>query len=246
MHLNLVDWLRLTHPALTMLWVYPILGLVLSRSWLTRQRRLASAEVRKSIPANVGTEHKSAGQWLAIAVIGAYLIGCGRPTINFWLKTNALTQLPVPTLLITLTYGVAVGCTWAIFQSIPRRLWRFGFAGMNAIALIVIGFQQGVYRNDAFWYQSHFYFGLAVTLMMVFSLATFPEVLSDRTQRWRSVHIAVNILATLFFAIQILTGTRDLLEIPLSWQEKTIYSCNYEQSSPAYKTCPELQKTNQP
>lgn len=240
MDFNLVDWLRLTHPVLSVLWVYPILGLVLSRSLLTRQRRLGSNEDRKKIPASVGSEHQTTGQWLAIAVIGAYLIGCARPTLNFWIKTQVLTQMPWQALLVSLIYGVAVGSTWAIFQAIPRRPWRYGFAVINAIALIAIGFQNGVYRNDSFWYQSHFYFGLATTLLMVFSLATFPEIVRDRTNRWRMIHMSANILATLLFVIQVVTGTRDLLEIPLSWQEKTIYSCNFDRTSPAYKTCPDL------
>jgi Protein of unknown function (DUF4079) len=241
MHLDLVDWLRLSHPLLAILVVYPILGLVVSRSVLTRQRRLIKG-AGSNIPANVGTEHRTSGQWLSIAVILSYLIACARPTIAFWIKKSFLTQQPFKVLLITLIYGVAVGTTWAIFQSVDKRSWRIGFAVMNAIALGLVGFQEGVYRNDAFWYQSHFYFGLAVALLMVFSLATFPEIYRDRSNRWRSAHVAANICALLLFVIQGVTGARDLLEIPLSWQEKAIYRCDTNPASPTYKTCPELKK----
>ncbi len=238
MALNPSDWLRLTHPILAILVIYPLLGLVLSRSVLTRQRRLAAPEARKKIPANVGAEHRTTGQWLAIAVIASYLIACGRPTIAFWLKTNLFTQAPFKVLLISLIYGVACGSTWAIFQAVPRRLWRIGFSVLCSIALVVVGFQDGVYRNDAAWYQSHFYFGLVTALLMVFSLAIFPEIAPDRSNRWRSVHMTANGLAMLLFVTQGVTGARDLLEIPLSWQEKTIYRCDFDPSSPTYKTCP--------
>jgi hypothetical protein len=43
------------------------------------------------------------------------------------------------------------------------------------------------------------------------------------------------VLAALLFLTQGLTGTRDLLEIPLSWQKSTIYSCDFNA-----KTCPSL------
>jgi hypothetical protein len=36
---------------------------------------------------------------------------------------------------------------------------------------------------------------------------------------WRRVHIALNIVALLFFIGQGFTGARDLLEIPVSWQK---------------------------
>ena len=245
MDLNLVDWLRLSHPILAIVVVYPILGLVLSRSVLTRQRRLATSnkgknDDRKKIPANVGIEHQTSGQWLAIAVIGSYLIACGRPTLNFWFKMNLLNQQPFKVMLITLIYGVAVGSTWAIFRAIPQRSWRIGFAVMNAMALVLVGFQDGVYRNDAVWFQSHFYFGLATALLMVFSLAIFPEINRDRSNRWRQIHVVANVVATVLFMVQGITGARDLLEIPLSWQEKTIYACDTDKTSPTYKTCPKL------
>ena len=40
-------------------------------------------------------------------------------------------------------------------------------------------------------------------------------------------------LATLQFCLQGITGTRDLLEIPLSWQKPAVYACDF-----AAKTCP--------
>ncbi|TAG11991.1 MAG: DUF4079 domain-containing protein, partial [Oscillatoriales cyanobacterium] len=43
----------------------------------------------------------------------------------------------------------------------------------------------------------------------------------------------LNSIAVLLFLGQGMTGTRDLLEIPLSWQKPYIYSCDFPN-----KTCP--------
>ena len=66
---------------------------------------------------------------------------------------------------------------------------------------------------------------------MLFSLAARPEILRDL--RLRRLHVTANVLAALLFVAQGITGTRDLLEIPLSWQKPTIYGCNFQ-----LRTCP--------
>lgn len=58
--------------------------------------------------------------------------------------------------------------------------------------------------------------GSGVTILMVCALAMLPEIYRDRTNFWRNAHIILNCIALLFFIIQGLTGTRDLLEISLS------------------------------
>lgn len=68
---------------------------------------------------------------------------------------------------------------------------------------------------------------------MIFSLAILPEIYRDRSNRWRKVHVALNCVALLLFLGQAVTGTRDLLEIPLSWQDPFIYKCDFQN-----KTCP--------
>jgi Protein of unknown function (DUF4079) len=85
--------------------------------------------------------------------------------------------------------------------------------------LIVIGSQDGVYRNDAQWYISHYYYGIAAALLMIFSLAIVREIYQDRTHRWRNIHIVLNSIALLLFIGQAFTGAKSLLEIPLVWQK---------------------------
>ena len=56
------------------------------------------------------------------------------------------------------------------------------------------------------------------TMLMIFSLAILPDIYKDRSNRWRIVHAVLNSIAVLLFVGQGLTGVRDLLETPLSWQ----------------------------
>jgi hypothetical protein len=74
---------------------------------------------------------------------------------------------------------------------------------------------------------------MVVTLLMIVSLAIVQEIYQDRSNRWRNLHIVLNCIAILFFMGQGMTGTRDLLEIPLSWQKPFIYQCDFNN-----KTCP--------
>jgi hypothetical protein len=53
--------------------------------------------------------------------------------------------------------------------------------------------------------------------------------------------VAVNILAALLFVIQGLTGTRDLLQIPLHWQKSTLANCNW-----TTLVCPPTPQPGQP
>ena len=66
---------------------------------------------------------------------------------------------------------------------------------------------------------------MAAALLMIFSLAILPEIYRSKT--WRRVHIVLNSVALLFFITQGVTGTRDLLEIPLTWQEPFLYQCDF-------------------
>ena len=72
--------------------------------------------------------------------------------------------------------------------------------------------------NDAF-YKTPF---RLVFLGLTVGLTATSVVFLDRTQRWRNTHIILNSVATVLFLAQGFTGSRDLLEIPLSWQKPYI------------------------
>jgi len=63
------------------------------------------------------------------------------------------------------------------------------------------------------------------------SLGSRPEILRDL--RLRRLHVTASVLAAVLFLVQGITGSRDLLEIPLSWQKPAIYSCDF-----AAQKCP--------
>ena len=65
-----VDWLWLLHPALAVVLVYPLLGMVLRLAQQTRDRRLTQAKH----PPTVGRDHADLGKWLAGSVVAIVLV----------------------------------------------------------------------------------------------------------------------------------------------------------------------------
>lgn len=84
------------------------------------------------------------------------------------------------------------------------------------MGLGILGMQPEIYRRDSEQYASHYYLGMMAAMLMIFSLTIVQDIYRDRTQRWRHTHIILNSVATVLFLAQGFTGSRDLLEIPLS------------------------------
>jgi hypothetical protein len=68
---------------------------------------------------------------------------------------------------------------------------------------------------------------MSLTVLVMFWVAARAEVL--RQARVRRLHVSANALAALIFVAQGISGPRDLLEIPLSWQKPAIFACDFEQ-----------------
>lgn len=240
MDLNSKDYVLLLHPAIAVTVVFPLIGMVVRMAWQTRARRLEVKAGHKSkIPPVVGQEHLQLGRWLTGAVVGIYLLGITFPILDKINTDGILAKEPQKVALIVLFYAATIASLVFLYRA-EAKVWRGVFATLTGIGLVILGFQDGVYRLDKEWFISHFYYGLFAVLLMVFSLAIVRDIYQDRSHRWRNVHIVLNCIALLFFVVQGLTGTRDLLEIPPSWQESTVYQCNFDKASPAYKTCPPL------
>jgi hypothetical protein len=235
MLLNLEDIIRLLHPILAVTCMFPILGLVASRAWETRRRRLAGSGSK--IPGTVGREHLQLGKLFTAVVVGITLLGLTRPIFSEIISKQVWQKDQFQVIFVVLIY-IATLASLAFLYRARQALWRAVFATLTGMGVVVLGFQNGVYRRDEEWYVSHFYFGIAVALLMIFSLAIVEEIYKDRSQTWRRVHIFLNAIALIFFLAQGVTGTRDLLEIPLSWQTDHIYRCNYDSKSPEFKSCP--------
>jgi MFS family permease len=226
--MELRDVILLLHPAIAVIVVYPLIGIVVNRALQVRQRRLQTATDGKSkIPPAVGQEHVKLGRTLTASVVGIVLIALAFTIFGNILEKQLWTKAPFKVILITLFFVAAIA-SLALLYKAGDRMWRGIFATLSGIALVVLGCQDGIYRQTNQWYFSHYYYGIAVALLMIFSLAILPDIYKDKTNRWRKVHIVLNSIAFLLFIGQGITGSITLLEVPLSWQESYVQKL-YEQ-----------------
>ena len=68
--MTITDWLWILHPALAVVLIYPLIGMVVRLAWQTRQRRVALVKH----PPMVGRDHSDLGRWLAAGVVLLVLI----------------------------------------------------------------------------------------------------------------------------------------------------------------------------
>lgn len=225
-----VDWLWILHPALAVVFVYPLIGIVVRLSVQTRRRRLKISKA----PPTVGRDHSDLGRWLAASVVVLVLVA-----LTVVIATNApLDQFQggslraLSLLLVLIGTLVSLAALWRV----KTAALRLTFALITWAGVLGLGAQPEVWRlsddplSAAFW-QSHYWSGVGVVGLMLFSMGSRPEILRDL--RLRRLHVTANVLAAILFMVQGITGSRDLLEIPLSWQKSTIYACNFET-----RTCP--------
>lgn len=232
--MELQDFFALLHPAIAIIVVFPLIGIVVNRALLTRQRRLQVAGGEKSkIPPLVGSEHVAIGNWLSGSVVGVALLGMAYPIFSKMLSNDTLTKEPFRVFFAIAIFLLTIASFTLLFKA-RVKLWRGIFATFTGMGLIILGFQPEVYRRDNEWFISHYYYGITAALLMVFSVAIVQDIYQDKQNRWRSVHIILNCFALLLFIGQGMTGARDLLEIPLHWQEQYIYQCDFTN-----KTCPQ-------
>jgi len=219
-----IDWLWILHPFLAVVLIYPLIGVVLRLGVQTRQRRLGTAR----LPATTGSDHNDLGQWLALGVVLISLVAL-TVVIATDKPLNQFVGGPARLVELLLVLVGTVVCLFALWRSSSQAM-RFSFAFITWAGVIGLGAQPEVFRlgdnpfKPEFW-QSHYWAGVAVVGLMLFSLGAKNEIL--RQLRWRRIHVAANVLAALLFVIQGITGTRDLLEIPLHWQKPALANCDW-------------------
>ncbi|CAH2574438.1 hypothetical protein PA905_18460 [Planktothrix agardhii CCAP 1459/11A] len=230
--MELQDTLALLHPAIAIIVVFPLIGIVLNRALLTRQRRLQVADGEKSkIPPVVGSEHVAIGNWLSRSVVGVALLGMAYPIFSKMLSNDTLTKEPFRVFFALAIFLLSIASFTLLFKA-RVKLWKGIFATFTGMGLIILGSQPEIYRRDNEWFVSHYYYGITAALLMIFSVAIVQDIYQDKQNRWRTAHIILNCFALLLFIGQGMTGARDLLEIPLHWQEHYIYQCDFTN-----KTC---------
>ncbi|WP_293151639.1 MULTISPECIES: DUF4079 domain-containing protein [unclassified Microcoleus] len=232
--MELQDFFALLHPAIAIIVVFPLIGVVVNRALLTRQRRLQVVGGEKSkIPPVVGSEHVAIGSWLSGSVVGVALLGMAYPIFSKMLSNDTLNKEPFRVFFVIAIFLLSIASFTLLFKA-KVKLWRGIFATLTGMGLIVLGFQPEIFRRDNEWFVSHYYYGITAALLMIFSVAIVQDIYQDKQNRWRTAHIILNCFALLLFIGQGMTGARDLLEIPLHWQEHYIYQCDFTN-----KTCPQ-------
>lgn len=228
--MDTIDLLRIMHPAISVFYVFPLIGIATYFAMQTRQRRVASINKEKTkIAPVVGSEHVKIGKLLAASVVGTALLGMTHPMIKKMIANNVWIENPFRVIFVTAIYVLTITSLIFLYRS-REALWRGTFATLSSMGLIILGAQPEIWRRSNEWFVSHFYYGMGAALLMVVSVAVLPEIYKSKA--WRRAHIALNVIALLFFVGQGLTGARDLLEIPLAWQEPFIFGCDF-----ANKTC---------
>ena len=216
------EWFMLIQPTIAVVIVFQLLGIILYQAWLTQTRRLALKDGQKSlVPATSGTEHVRIGRIFSVAVVMVALVGLADPIFSKMLMNDAFYKTPFRLVFLGLTVGLTATSVVFLDRS-TDRIWRGTFAILTGMGLGILGMQPEIYRRDSEWYASHYYLGMMAAMLMIFSLTIVQDIYRDRTQRWRNTHIILNSVATVLFLAQGFTGSRDLLEIPLSWQKPYI------------------------
>ena len=206
------DLFSLVHPALVVIFVFPMVGIVTNYAWQTRQRRLAVKQGKSKIPPIVGREHVKVGRWLAASVVVVSLIALAYSIIyKSFIKKGLWTKNNPQAILILLMFIATIASLVLLLRAKPK-LWRGVFATLTGMGIIIIGEQEGVWRLADEWYWSHHYYGITVSLLMILSIAIVDDIY--RSLAMRNLHIILNCLALLLFIGQGVTGARDLLEIP--------------------------------
>ena len=143
--MELEDFFALVHPAIAVIVVFPLIGIVINRAWLVRQRRLQVADGEKSkIPPIVGSEHVAIGNWLSSSVVGVALLGMADPIFVGFLKNDTFSKEPLRALFVIAIFLVVITSFTLVFKSKVKiwrnvfkvKIWRNVFAGLTSIGLV--------------------------------------------------------------------------------------------------------------
>ena len=228
-----IDWLSLLHPVLVILFVYPVVGATIRLGILVRENRLGITKQ----PAPVPREHADHGRWLTAGVVVAVLIALVYSFLSAASEPGASFSGGAPRLGLLLTVAAGTLVALLALLRVKRPGLRASFTLLTWAGLLGLGSQPEIWRlsdnpfGTAFW-SSHYWSGVLLSGLLLFNLAARPEI--SRHLSWRRLHVASNLLIMVLLAVQAITGSRDLLEIPLSWQKPAIDRCDFQS-----RTCPE-------
>ena len=179
------------------LFVYPVVGATIRLGILAREKRLKINPIADTVP----VEHAQHGAWVTGGVLVAVLIGLSH---SLWNNHPLGLLLTGSAVLFSFRRLLSSRIVW------QRLLWAAASAG----GLLLLGLQPAVERfsdvpwSTSFW-QSHFWMGLLLTVLLLSSTALQPLIGHSVTAR--RLHISSNLLVALLLAMQAISGTRNLL-----------------------------------
>ena len=219
-----LDWLALLHPVLIVLFVYPVIGATIRLGILVREKRLGITRQPDLVP----VEHTAHGAWVTGGVVVAVLIALLYSLLaHGWAPGSPVPALPRQLLLGLVAAGTLVALL-ALLR-VRRAALRASFALLCWAGLLGLGSQPEIWRvtdnplSAGFW-GSHYWSGVLLSGLLLFTTAARPEI--TRMPRLRRLHLLLNLLVMVLLAVQAITGSRDLLQMPLSWQTPAILSCD--------------------
>ena len=221
-----VDWFALLHPVLVILFVYPVVGATVRLGILVREKRLGITQQ----PAKVPAEHSDHGRWLTSGVVVAVLVALLYSFGSTFSADPAAFAGGVARLALLLLVALGSLVSQLALWWVRRPLWRACFALLCWAGLLGLGSQGEIWRvsdnpfTGSFW-ASHYWAGILLTGLLLGTTAARPEI--QRSLRLRRLHVTAALLISLLLAVQAITGSRDLLEIPLSWQKPAIAACDF-------------------
>ena len=222
--MELIDWLWIIHPALAVVLIYPLMGVVARLGGQTRHRRVDQAK----LPPTVAYDHHDLGHWLTAGVVIIVLVAIAVSIItkSFW-SDPSQHPLRACSLLFVLAGTLT---SLLVLWRVQQRWQRVLFALLTWAGVLGLGAQPEVWRVSddptrfAFW-TSHYWTGVGLLALLLFSMAISPEI--SRRLAWRQVHLAAVMVAGLLFVVQGISGSKDLLEIPPRWQRPAINQCDF-------------------
>jgi hypothetical protein len=177
---------------------------------LVRERRLGITKQLAAVP----VEHSDHGRWLTVAVVVVVLIAFVYSFLKAWFDpalafSGGLQRLA----LLLLVAAGSLGSVLALAQ-VKRSPLRAIFALLTWAGVLGLGSEPEIWRlsdnpfSAGFW-GSHYWSGVLLTGLLLFSLAARPEIHSS--VRMRRLHVTSNVLVAILLAVQAISGTRDLL-----------------------------------
>ena len=220
-----IDWFALLHPVLVILFVYPVVGATIRLGILVRERRLGISQQ----PAPVVVEHSDHGRWLTSGVVVAVLIALLYALISKFTADAATFAGGGSRLALLLLAAAGTLASLIALWRVRLPVWRATFALLCWVGLLGLGSQPEIWRlsdnplTGSFW-ASHYWAGVLLTGLLLWTTAARPEI--QRHLRLRRLHVSAGVLMAVLLAVLAITGSRDLLEIPLSWQKPAVYGCD--------------------